>query len=78
MAALQGFFLTFIEVKSPLDMEEKLFKIKTLSGDRLTIESVPQSFPSQVWFWTDMTKIPLQFLSKENKSKLKKEEAQDA
>ncbi len=84
MAALQGYYLTFENVESALDLEEKLFKIKNLDDDKLTIESIPQNFPSQVWFWTNLTKVPLKFPKanqekrEKEKLKLKNKEAQNA
>lgn len=77
MAALQTYFLTFEDVKSPLDMEEKLFKIKNLNDGKLTIESIPQRFPGQVWFWTNLTKVPLKF-PKANSEKKKQKGLKDA
>lgn len=74
MAGLQGYFLTFIDVKSALDAEKKLFKIKSINHDKLTVQSMPENYPGQVWFWTNLTQIKMQFM----KEKSKKKEAKNA
>lgn len=77
MAALQEYYLTFKDVNSPLELEKFLFKLKTANSGKLTVESIPQSYPGQVWFWTNLSVTPLQFM-KEKNSKLKNNEVVNA
>lgn len=72
MAALQGYYLTYVEAKSPIDLEKKLFKIKVINDGKLTIEKIPEKFPGLAWFWTNQTKLPLNFIS-QDRIKNKKE-----
>jgi hypothetical protein len=82
MPSLQEKYLTFEEAKSALDLEEKLFMIKNRNNGKLTVESIPQSFPGFVWYWIDTHTSTLKFIQEKRKKKqeekIKKKEAKDA
>ena len=79
MPGVAGKFLTFIDVESPIDMEEKLFKVKISQQGKLLVEPpLPQKFPGQVWHWVEIESNPLKFMIARTEKKKKEREAQNA
>jgi len=52
---------TFVEGRNPLDLEEKLDRIRRINKKRLDIISISTSAPWIAWFYTDQVHVPLQY-----------------
>ena len=53
--------LTFVEGRNLLDLEKKLDQVRILMNKGIEVVSVSTSAPWIAWFYTDQTKVPLQY-----------------